>query len=145
MIKFNSLAELRSERIRLYKKKELLEEEMKLDFEELKESLKPLNMIKDFFTRDRNSHDDGQPVSPAVATVGSTLIDLLVSRFVFNKNSYIKKLISSYLIHTTGPAVIEKYAPTLVNKFKIWLGNMLAKNNSKPIYEQSTSHGWYEE
>jgi hypothetical protein len=143
MHKFNTIAELRLERDRLYSKKELLEDEIRLDFDELKESLKPMNMIRDLFTSDKNSQEEKE-MSPVVLSLGSTLLDLLISRFAFNKSSYVKRFISSYLIHATGPSVIQKYAPSVVGLVKGLINNFKQKNNSHPIYEQSTAGGYYE-
>jgi len=143
MIKFRTIIELRSERNRLNNKKEMLAEEIKLDFEEVKESLKPMNMIKDLFTPDKHA-ENGQPISPVMANLGSTVFDLLFSRLMFNKSSYIKKLISSYLIHATGPSVLQKYGPTVVNMVKGLFNKFKNRHNSHPLHEQSTAGNWYD-
>jgi hypothetical protein len=146
MHKFNTIAELRMERSRLYNKKENLEEEIKLDFDELKESLKPMNMIRDLFTPDKHSQNgQSQTMSPVVLSLGSTLLDLVISKLVFNKSSYIKKFLSSYLIHSSGPSVIQKYGPTVVNAIKGLYNNFVKKDKANSIYEQSTAGGWYDD
>jgi hypothetical protein len=135
----------------LYVQKETLEDEIKEDFEELKESLKPLNLIKDMFRSDKHqqssqlsSNNHSPAVAPAVATyIGSALLDLVISKLMFNKNSYIKKVIASYLIYATGPSMIQRLWPAAVNKFKQLFNNVAHKENSHPGYERSTAGSMY--
>ena len=142
--KYQSIAEVRIERARLLTKKQRLEREIKEDFEDLKESFKPVNLVKDFFKSD-NHAQNGQAISPVASNLVSTILDLVISKVLFNKNSYIKKFLSSYLIHTTGPSVIQKFGPTIFNSLKAFIGEFLHKKKSGPIYEQSTASTWHGE
>jgi len=144
MTKFQTIGEIRTAKINLYQKKEKLEREIKLDFEELKESFKPLNIIKDIFNPEKHA-ENGKEMSPVTLNLLSTVLDLVISKFAFGKTSYIKKFLSSYVIHSTGPAVIQKFGPTLFSNLKTLIGNFLDKKNHKPIYEQSTASTWNEE
>jgi hypothetical protein len=142
--KYQSIAEVRTERSRLLSKKQRLEKEIKEDFDDLKESFKPVNLVKDFFKSDKHEQN-GQAISPVASNLVSTVLDLVITKLLFNKNSYIKKFLSSYLIHTTGPTVIQKFGPTIVTSLKSLIGEFLHKKKSGPIYEQSTASTWHGE
>jgi len=138
MTKFQTLEEVRNERQKLYLKKEMLENEISKDFDDIKESLKPLNMIRDLFTPD-NHAQNGKPISPVALNIGSSVLDLLVSKLLFNKSSYIKKIFSSYFIHAAGPSVLQKFAPAVIGVVKNLIENFKQKKDLNSVYEQSTA------
>lgn len=118
MTKFQNLQELRLERQKLYLKKVFLEEEIHEDYLELRESLKPKNLIKGLIMPNHSEHKNGSEISPTTLNIGSTLLDMLVSKVVFKNSSFIKKIATSYIIRSAGPAILEKIAPTLLSKIK---------------------------
>ncbi len=142
MHKFKNIEELRLERERLYLKKEMLEDEIRDEFEILKESMKPFNMIKSLFNRDTHVQN-GQSTNPVSSYIGSAVIDFLVSKLVLRKSSFIRKVLASSLIYATGPKIIEKFLPVASVKLKELLSNFFHNHKSHPTYEQSTAGNSY--
>ena len=132
MTKFQTLQELRLERQKLYLRKEFLEDEIHEDYLELRESLKPMNIIKGLIMPNRSEHKNGSEISPTTLNIGSTLLDMLVSKVVFKNASFIKKIATSYIIRSAGTAILEKIAPTLLSKIKSIYSKYIDKKEPEP-------------
>ena len=142
MTKFKTLQELRLEKQKLYLKKELLEDEIKMDFDEFRESLKPVNMIKELFHRNEEPGEE-KNISPLALSIGSAGLDLLIGKLILGKSSIIKKLISSYVIRAVGPSLISKAAPVVSGLFKELYKKFSNNNHIPQHFERSTASEQY--
>ncbi|MBL0341369.1 MAG: hypothetical protein IPP71_10755 [Bacteroidetes bacterium] len=142
MTKFKTLQELRLERQKLYLKKELLEDEIKMDFEEFRESLRPINMIKELFHPNEESGQE-KSISPLALSIGSAGLDLIIGKLVLGKSSLVKKLLSSYVIRAVGPSLITKAAPLVSGLFKELYEKFSNKNHNHQPFERSTASEQY--
>lgn len=143
MKKIETLAQLRLERKKLYIRKELLEDEIKLDFEEFRESLRPVNMLKELLHREKDPNKVPQPVAPTVLNIGSTMLDLVLGKMFLRKSSLVKKLIASYVVRAVGPSLISKAAPVVSNLITKFQHQLSDKSRHNGIYEQSTASDVY--
>ncbi|HMT27853.1 MAG TPA: hypothetical protein PKD91_01105 [Bacteroidia bacterium] len=142
MTKFKTLQELRLEKQKLHLKKELLEDEIKVDFEEFRESLKPVNMIKELFHRNDEPGKE-KSISPLALSIGSAGLDLLIGKLILGKSSIIKKLLSSYVIRAVGPSLLTKAVPMVSGLIKELVEKFSNKNHTSQHFEQSTASEQY--
>lgn len=137
MNKFSTIQELRLEKQKLYLKKEFLEDEIQQDFVEFRESLNPINMIKGVFQNSQPG-SNGSALPPLALSAGSTVLDLILTKLLFNKSSLIKKFVSSSIIRAVGPSLVTKAAPIITSL----IHNLIArfsKKNTNNMYERSTA------
>ncbi len=138
MNKFSTIQELRLEKQKLYLKKEFLEDEIEQDFKEFRESLNPLNMIKGVFQKGE-SDDKDHVIPPLALSAGSTVLDLILTKLLFNKSSFIKKFVSSSIIRAVGPSLVTKAAPVISSLISNLIEKFSKKNKVNHNFEQSTS------
>jgi len=138
MNKFLTIQELRLEKQKLYLKKEFLEDEIQQDFEEFSASLNPVNMIKGIFQK-MEPDSNGRVIPPLALNAGSTLLDLILTKVLFNKSSFIKKFVSSAIIRAVGPSLVSKAAPMITSLIHNLYVNFSKKNKNNRMYEQSTA------
>jgi hypothetical protein len=142
MSNFQTIHDLRSERQRLHLKKELLEGEIKQDFDALKESLKPINLLKELVQPE--SHKlNGTEMSPVALNLLGTVLDFTISKVFLRKSSFMKKMVSSYLVHSAGPSIIQNAAPGVIILIKNIFATFRSKRPHNVIYDQSTEGNKY--
>jgi hypothetical protein len=152
MNKYKTLDEVRAEKQRLNARKEILEEEIKLDFEDLKQSVMPVNIIKNAFKSDKGASTDSEGISqnhkslsPFAVSITGMALDLLVTRLFMKRSSLIKKLITSYLIRTGGPGLVEKAGPVIASRLGGFIDKFLHHRNVKTngVYDRTTASDVY--
>ena len=134
MNKIDSLADLRTERFRLRQKSFLLEEEIKNNFNELKSSFAPLQLIKDGAANMFVNNNNGMMNTGISSIVG------FLMRTVFLRNAgFITRLIVPFLAKNTANNFVAD------NKTKIlgWMSDLFLKAVKKkktedPIYDTTT-------
>lgn len=139
--KITSFNQLRSERTRLFLKKEVLEEEMRENFRNLKESLKPLNLIKEY-THIGDTDYNAMKLPKQVGNIGSTILNLIVSGFLMKKAGFIKRIIASTMIQKIAPVLIQNSVP-IFNDINQLISKFKNKTSSKQHFDQTTAHDLY--
>jgi hypothetical protein len=139
--KITSLNQLRSERTRLFLKKEVLEEEMRENFSNLKESLKPLNLIKEY-THLGETDYTASKLPKQVGNVGGSILNLIVSGMLMKKSGFFKRIIASTLIQKLAPVLIQNSVP-IFNDLTQMISKFKNKSTSKQHFDQTTAHDLY--
>ena len=139
--KITSFNQLRSERTRLFLKKEVLEEEMSDNFTNLKNSLKPLNLIKEY-THFGESDYTTTKLPKQVGNVGCSILNLIVSGVLMKKAGFFKRIIASTLIQKLAPALIQNSVP-IFNDITQMISKFKSKSTSKQHFDQTTAHDLY--
>ncbi|MBK7387794.1 MAG: hypothetical protein KBH11_02120 [Bacteroidia bacterium] len=139
--KITSLNQLRSERTRLFLKKEVLEEAMTENFRDLKESLKPLNLIKEY-THIGDTDYSAAKLPKQVGNVGGSILNLIVSGMLMKKAGFIKRIIASTLIQKLAPVLINNSVPIFNDISKI-ISNFQRKEKPQQLFDQTTAHDLY--
>ena len=139
--KITSFNQLRSERTRLFLKKEVLEEEMSDNFTNLKNSLNPLNLIKEY-THFGESDYTTTKLPKQVGNVGGSILNLIVSGVLMKKAGFFKRIIASTLIQKLAPALIQNSVP-IFNDITQMISKFKNKSTSKQHFDQTTAHDLY--
>ncbi|MCW3072507.1 MAG: hypothetical protein JWO44_2397 [Bacteroidetes bacterium] len=114
----NTLAELKEERQRLYMRKAFLETEIKTNFNEIKEQLKPFHSLAKGAGKFLASKDN--------SVVGSSvgfLTSALVKNVLLRNSGFITKLIVPYLAKNVASNVAEDNKPKIAG----WISDMIAR------------------
>jgi hypothetical protein len=118
----NTLAELKEERLRLQMRKTFLEAEIKTNFNEIKEQLKPLKLVAKGATK----FFAGKDHSVAGDTAGY-LTNVLVKEVLLKNAGYLSRLVLPYLAKNVATNAVDD------NKAKIsdWIQGIIAKFTHK--------------
>lgn len=114
----NTIEELKAERQRLYMRKALLETEIKNDFNEIKEDLKPLQLLTKGAGKLLSSKDNTIAGSSA-----GFLTELIVKKVILKNSGFLMKLIVPYLAKNLASNVVEDNKP----KISGWITELLSK------------------
>jgi len=122
MKKIETLFDLKTERIRLNIRKVQLENEIKNDFEALKESFAPLQLITDSAANMLVNKNHG-----LVNSATSTLIDVILKNVLLRNAGFITRLVLPFIAKNTANNFVSD------NKTKIlgWIGDLILKAGSK--------------
>jgi hypothetical protein len=118
----NTLKELREERERLYAKRAFLESEIRKGFDEIKEDLKPLQMITKGAGKALSSKDN--------SLFGDSIghITNLVVKKIFLKNAgFLTRMIVPFLAKNVASNIAEENKP----KVSEWISDLIAKIKSR--------------
>ena len=110
----NTLAEVREERQRLYMRNVFLETEIKKDFSEIKESLKPMNILA--------SHDNS-----IVGSSAGFLAEKLIKNVVLRNSGFITRLIVPFLAKNVASNLAEDNKPKITH----WITDLIEKFTHK--------------
>ena len=135
MKKIDSLAELKTERLRLRLRRVELEDKIKNDFDSIKKSFSPVQLATDGAAKMLVNKNYG-----IVNSVTSTIIDLLLKNVLLRNAGIITRLVVPFLAKNTANNLVSN------NKTKIlgWIGELILKagnkkKNNKNIYDQATA------
>jgi hypothetical protein len=121
MRRINTLEELKEERNRLLFRRMNLEREIKNDFEELKESLEPVNFLtggaKKTFGSDKN-HLLGDSVGMATN---------FIAKMAVKNSGVLPRLLVPLIVKSVTSNIVEKNKAKILN----WIGNVAARVSGK--------------
>ena len=123
----NTIEELRAERQRLYMRKALLETEIRNDYNEIKEDLKPVILLTKGAGKLLSSKDN----SIAGNSVGY-LTELIVKKVVLKNSGFLMRLIVPYLAKNLASNVVEDNKPTIAS----WITGLVSKFMNKKTEAQ---------
>jgi hypothetical protein len=118
----NTLAELKDERQRLYMRKALLETEIKNDFNDIKEQLKPFQSLAKGAGKFLSSKDNS-----IVGESAGFLTSTLVKNIFLRNSGFIAKLILPYLAKNVASNVAEDNKPKIAG----WISDLITKFTHK--------------
>jgi len=134
MRKIETLFDLKTERTRLYIRKAQLENEIKNDFEALKASFAPAQVVADAAATMLVNKNHG-----LVNGATSTLLDLILKNILLKNAGFMTRLVLPFIAKNTANNFVAN------NKTKIlgWVGDLILKAGSKKnknhIYDSSTA------
>lgn len=134
MKRIDTLSELKAERIRLRLKQLFLEKEIENNFNAIKKSFAPLQLVTDGAAKMLVNKNHGL----ANETI-SMISDFILKKVVLRKSGFILRLILPLIARNTANNLLTD------NKTKIlgWIGDLILKagkkKNRKPIYEKATA------
>ncbi|MCW3103791.1 MAG: hypothetical protein JWO09_2231 [Bacteroidetes bacterium] len=120
----NTLAELKEERQRLYMRQAFLETEIKTNFNEMKEQLKPVHHLAQTAGKFLSSKDNS-----VVGDSVGFITNALVKNVILKNAGFITKLIVPYLAKNVASNVAEDNKPKIAG----WISDMIAKFMPKKV------------
>lgn len=114
----NTIEELKAERQRLYMRKAFLETEIKNSFEEIKEQLKPLQVITKGAGKLLSSKDNS-----IVGNSVGFLTDVLVKKVILRNSGFLTRLIVPYLAKNVASNVAEENKPKIAD----WISDLIGR------------------
>jgi hypothetical protein len=140
--KISNIEELRAEKVRLQVKKAALEEAIKDDIHEIKESLNPMNLLKSKVHHIKNG-ENGMG-NKLLGTSLSFGLDFLITRLLFKKSGFLKKTIMSLLIHNIGSKVLTNKSGSIISAVKEFIEKLRSEyKNKKYTYDRTTASDDY--
>jgi len=114
MRKVNTIEDLVSERTRLKLKQSMLENEIEGNITEIKDTLKPLNLIKNGLKNVTHTKDDSDLISNSAGSI----VEMIVRNVVFRNSGLITKWllpklvknVTSNAVHNNKSFLLEKLA-----------------------------------
>ncbi len=128
MRKVNSLAELKAEMQRLQQQQLYLEDEIKNDFNELKESLAPVHIASKMLVNKNTG---------ILNDLVNLLTGIFVKKILFRKSNFVLKFIFSFLAGNS----VNNWLHTNRKKIEGWISELILKSGKKnkdEMYERAT-------
>jgi hypothetical protein len=122
----NTLQELRQERQRLYLRKAFLETEIKKDFEDIKEHLKPLEMLTKGAEKMLGSKDNS-----VLGNSAGFLADVLVKNVILRNAGFITRMIVPFLAKKATVNVVEDHKSQIMGWFEELIAKIKARREEK--------------
>ena len=140
--KISNIEELRAEKVRLQVKKAALEEAIKDDIHEIKESLNPMNLLKSKVNHAKNGENG--TMNKLLGTSLSFGLDFLITRLLFKKSGFLKKTIMSLLIHNVGSKVLTNKSGSIISAVKEFIEKFRSEyKNKNYTYDRTTASDDY--
>jgi hypothetical protein len=114
----NTLAELKLERQRLKMRKAFLETEIKNDFNEIKEKLKPVQLLANGAGKFLSSKDNS-----VVGNSVGYLTDMLVKKVILKNSGFLARLVIPYLAKNVASNVAEENKPKIAD----WISGLIER------------------
>jgi hypothetical protein len=114
----NTLEELKQERLRLNLHKTFLESEIKSNFNEIKESLKPLQMLTSGASKVLSSNDNS-----IVGNSVGQITSFIVKNVVMRNSGFLAKLIVPFIAKNIAGNVAEANKPKITH----WIEDLISK------------------
>ncbi len=127
MRRINTLSELRAERKRLYLLKAFLEQEIKKDFKEVKQSLEPMRLFAKGAEKvlvGENNHI----LSSSAGNVANFL-----AKATLKRSGFLSRLVVPYLVKSAASNFVEHNKSNILS----WAGVLFSKlTEKKPVKEE---------
>ncbi|MEP7168148.1 MAG: hypothetical protein ABI855_02135 [Bacteroidota bacterium] len=120
--KVSNINELRAEQTRLRLKKDFLEEEIKNDYEKIKQDFNPFHFLK-MKTGQINNGENGM-VNELLGTSLAFGLDFLITRLIFRKSGFLKKAVLSLLIQIAGSKILAAKSGTILKVIKDFIDKL---------------------
>ena len=134
MRKINTLSDLRAEKLRLRQKQLLLEEEIKNDFESLKESFSPAQLVADGASKMLVNKNFG-----LMNQITNIIVDLILKKILLRNSGFLTRLVLPFIAKNTA----NNYLADHKTKILGWFGDLILKlgdrNNHKPMSDRTTA------
>jgi hypothetical protein len=140
--KISNITELEAEKARLRAKKDALEEEIKNDFEKIKQSANPFHIFKKK-TDEIKSGENGM-VNQLLGTSLAFGLDFLTTRLLFRRSGFLKKFVLSLLIQTAGSKVLAGKSNEIVAVIKNFIDKLKKdEREDERAYDRTTAADEY--
>jgi hypothetical protein len=134
--KVSNISEFRAEQVRLRLKKAALEEGIKNDFEKIKQDINPFHFLKsrgEEFKKGENGIVD--------ELFGRSLamgLDFLITRLVFRRSGFLKKIVLSLLIQFAGSKLFAGKSGAILTVIKEFIHKLKREDKNKDYAYDST-------
>jgi hypothetical protein len=118
----NTLAELKQERQRLYAHKAFLEAEIKSDLDEIRQQLKPLQLVTKGAVKMLSSKSNS-----IISNSIGYLTNAVFKNIIMRKSGFFAKLIVPYLAKNVAGNIAEANKPQITH----WIEEMISKFRQK--------------
>jgi|SRR6185436_1450887 len=127
--KISNISELRAEQVRLRLKINSLEAEIKNDFEKIKQNINPFHFLK---TGDAKKEGNNfiNELSGSALAFG---LDFLITRLIFKKSGFMKKMLLSALIQFAGSKMLAGKSGAIIEVIKNFI-ERLRKGDKEQTY-----------
>lgn len=140
--KVSNISELRAEQARLRLKKATLEEGIKNDFEKIKQDLNPFHFLKsrgEEFKKGENGI-----VNELFGTSLAMGLDFLITRLIFRRSGFLKKIVLSMLIQFAGSKLFAGKSGAVITVIKDFIHKLKKEDKNKNYaYDSTTSADEY--
>ncbi len=134
MKRIDTLEQLKVEKKRLRIHAETLEDNIQKDWENIKESMKPLNLVINGF--DKSVTSDKHNLFGETMNIG---IDTILRKIILRNQGLLIKLIVPYLVKNFTGNYLKDHRKDVVNWFRNKISSVFSKNGKDPYYDKSTA------
>lgn len=134
MKKIDTLEKLRIEKKRLQLRAETLEVNIKNDYENVKESMKPLNMVIDGFNKSVSG--DKHNLFGETMNIG---IDIIFRKIILRNQGLLMKLIVPYLVKNFTGNYLKDHRKDVISWLRNKISTAFTKNGKETYYDKSTA------
>lgn len=140
--KVSNISELRAEQSRLRLKKDSLEDEIKNDFEKIKQGFNPLHFLKR--KAEEIKHGENGVVNELSGTALALGLDFLITRVLFRKSGFLKKILLSLLIQFAGSKMLAGNSGAILTVIKDFIDTLKKDDkDEKQAYDRTTAADEY--
>jgi len=125
MRRINTLNDLKAERKRLHSRKTFLEEEIKKDFNEIKQSFEPIRLLAQGAEKTLIS-ENNHLISSSAGQLAK-----FIARTTLRRSGFISKLIVPYLIKNATSNFVERNKTKILSFAEILFSKLAEKKSAK--------------
>lgn len=133
--KISSISELRSEQLRLRLKIDSLEAEIKNDFEKIKKDVNPFHFLKS----PGDKKGENNFINELSASALAFGLDFLITRLIFKKSGFLKKMLLSALIQFAGSKILAGKSGSIIGVIKEFIEKLKKEDKDKTFTYDSTT------
>jgi hypothetical protein len=135
--KVSNISELRAEQARLRLKKAALEEGIKNDFEKIKQDINPFHFFKS--RGEESKKGENGIVDELFGTSLAMGLDFLITRLVFRRSGFLKKIVLSMLIQFAGSKFFAGKSGAVMDVIKDFIHKLKKEDKDKNYAYDSTT------
>jgi predicted alternative tryptophan synthase beta-subunit len=135
--KISNIAELKKEKARLRQHKIYLEEAMKQDVNDIKESLNPANIFKKKVQEYKTGN--GSIMNKVIGLGLGSGLEFLLLRVFMKRSSFITKAIITVLMQYYGRNLVSKNSDTIISMLKRVFSKLKDFKHDNEVFDSSTA------
>ena len=133
-MKIESYQQLREQRALARLRVKELEQQIKNDVDELKESFKPLNMARQAVSGMLSSDKHGM----VSESIGIT-VDTLIKKLLFRNTGFLTKTLISFAVKNYANGMVSKKSEDILDWLQVHIKKLKSKHHHNGYYDESTA------
>jgi hypothetical protein len=133
--KISNISELRAEQVRLRLKINSLEAEIKNDFEKIKQNINPFHFLKTGVAKSGGNNFINELTAAGLAFG----LDFLITRLIFKKSGFLKKMLLSALIQFAGSKILADKSDAIIGVIKNFIEKLKKEDKDQTYTYDSTT------